>query len=55
MRKNTAKPETAKQQLGARVPVELYKRLAHYRVDRRAQISDLVAEALDEYLKKRSA
>lgn len=55
MRKKKANPETAKQQLGARVPLELYKRLAHHKVERGAQISELVAEALDEYLKKRDA
>lgn len=43
------------QQLGARIPVAIYKRLGHYALDHSLDQKDVVAAALDEYLKKHGA
>lgn len=53
MKKKKAPPPT--QQLGARIPMDLYKRLAHYAVDHERQQRDVLAEAIEEYLKTRRA
>jgi len=44
-----------KQQIGARIPVGIYDRLRHHGIERRAKVGALLAEAIDEYLRKRGA
>lgn len=48
-------PFYAGAQLGARIPMALYKRLGHFVVDQRRGQAEVIAEALDEYLKRRGA
>jgi hypothetical protein len=40
-------------QLGARIPMDLYKRLAHFTVDHEVQLKDALTEAIEDYLRKK--
>lgn len=42
-------------QLGARIPLRIYNRLAHYVVDAKRPQKDVIAEALSEYLDRKGA
>ncbi len=49
-------PADEKMGLGVKIPATLFKRLGHYLVEHpKLKQAAVVAEALDEYLKKRGA
>ena len=41
------------QQLGARVPKSLYKKLNHYAIDHEMKIKDALIAAIEEFLKNK--
>ena len=49
------KSEVARQQLGARVNVDIIKKIKHLAVDKGVSLNVLVEEALDDLLKKYKA
>lgn len=46
-------PAARTKQLGTRIPMDLYKRLVHFTVDHEIDQKDAVAEAIEDYLKKK--
>jgi hypothetical protein len=52
-RAGVAGPTDRTKQLGARIPMDLYKRLMHFTVDHEIQLKDALAEAIEDYLKKK--
>ncbi len=46
------KSEVTRQQLGARVSVDLIKKLKHLAIDKNVSFNVLIEEALEDFLKK---